>query len=180
MAKVLQALRDEHGSMTRLLELLEMEVDKFAESQQPNYELIKEIVDYFLTYPDLCHHPKENAILRKLRERDPEAVERIGDLEAAHEEISDRLHGFSRMVVEILLEAEIPRDEFVSAARQFIENERTHMAAEEKYFFTTVESQLSKSDWSELDARLSKFEDPLLHGEGALRFRELHACLAGM
>lgn len=173
----MQALRDEHGNMTLLLNMLDEQIGMFAESQQPNYELIKEIVDYFLTYPDLCHHPKENAILRKLRERDPAAAERIGDLEAAHEEISDRLHRFSRMVVDVLLEAEISRDEFVSTARSFIENERSHMVAEEKHFFTAVENQLSKEDWNELEIRLSTFKDPLLQGEGALRFRELHACL---
>ena len=58
MPHVLDMLKREHKTISRLLTSLEGQVDLFEKAEHPDYELMKEIIDYFLTYPDLCHHPK--------------------------------------------------------------------------------------------------------------------------
>lgn len=161
MPAVIDSIRGEHRTMGRLLDLLETQIDLFEETSQPDYDLIREIIDYFVTFPDLYHHPKEDLIFRKLKARDASAVEAFGNLEALHEDGSERLHEFTQAVVNVLMEAEIPRDTFVKLARDFISGERAHMAAEEKHFLPVAADRLSAKDWSDIEKVVGKFTDPL-------------------
>lgn len=88
---VLDIIRDEHHSMSRLLALLEDQVELFENGSVPDYDLMREIIEYFLTFPDLFHHPKENLILAQLRQRAPDLALKVGDLEAEHATISGEL-----------------------------------------------------------------------------------------
>ena len=161
MSAVIDSIRNEHRTMAHLLDLLESQVDLFEQTDQPDYDLIREIIDYFLTFPDLYHHPKEDVVFRKLKARDAKCVEPFGELEELHEEVSERLHEFTRAVVNVLMEAEMPRDTFVSLARNFISGERAHMRAEEKHFLPVAADRLTPSDWREIEDVVSKFKDPL-------------------
>ncbi|MCP5082201.1 MAG: hemerythrin domain-containing protein [Alphaproteobacteria bacterium] len=161
MSAVIDSIRNEHRTMARLLDLLEGQIDLFEKTDQPDYDLIREIIDYFLTFPDLYHHPKEDLVFRKLKARDAKSVEPFGELEELHEEVSERLHEFTRAVVNVLMEAEMPRDTFVSLARDFISGERAHMSAEEQHFLPVAANTLTSKDWREIEDVVSKFKDPL-------------------
>ncbi len=161
MPAAIDAIRKEHRTMSRLLDLLETQIDLFEKTEQPDYDLMKEIIDYFLTFPDLYHHPKEDLIYRRLKKRAPDQVSEFGDLEEQHENVSDRLHTFTRAVVHVMLEAEMPRDKFVAMARDFITGERKHMEAEENVFFPAALRALNDEDWAEIDRKVSAFSDPL-------------------
>lgn len=172
-SNAIRTLRNEHRTMEHLLDLLERQISLFKQTERADYDLIKEVVNYFLTYPDLCHHPKEDLILRKLQVRDPETAERVLNLESEHEECSERLSKFSRALINILSEAEISREAFIDIANQFIEGERAHMSAEETHFFPVALRCLSAEDWAEIDAKIDRFRDPLA-AVGNLRFGQLH------
>ncbi len=173
MPAAIDAIRSEHRTMSRLLDLLETQIDLFEDTERPDYNLIKEILDYFLTFPDLYHHPKEDLIFRKLKRRAPDSASRFGDLEEQHEEISERLHTFTRAVVNVMLEAEMPRDVFVKMAREFISGERLHMAGEETAFLPAALRYLSDDDWKEIDAKVDGFSDPLGGEDIKARFSTL-------
>ncbi len=173
MPAAIDALRSEHRTMLHLLTMLERQVELFEETQHPDYDLIKEIIDYFLTYPDLCHHPKEDLILNRLRSRDQAAADRIGALDEEHEDLSDQLREFSHAVVNILLGLEVSRDTFVKLARDFITRERKHMANEERVFFPAALEGLTDEDWTEIDSTMDRFRDPLSAGDAGLRFGEI-------
>lgn len=178
MPAALEMIRAEHRTMTRLLDLLERQIDLFEITGEPDYELIGEILDYFRSYPDLYHHPKEDLIFRRLEQRAPEAAKAFGNLEAEHEKVTQRLSTFTRAVVNVLMEAEISRDALVHVARDFIDGERRHMAAEEKFFFPAAERSLSDEDWADIDRRVSKFKDPILEQTGPDRYTLLREELA--
>jgi len=161
MPLTMDMLREEHRNMSRLLDILGREVDRFERAEDVDYDLLTQIVDYFRSFPDLYHHPKEDFILRKLLERDPLQAEAFADLESQHEECSRRLVNLARAVVGVLIGSEVPRDRFVRIAREFINNERKHMAGEENKFFPAAMRHLSPDDWAEIDSRVSKFADPL-------------------
>ena len=64
MAEVVRQLRQEHTSMARLLDVLERQIAVFRQGGDPDYDLIEAVVEYCLTYPDQCHHPKEDLVFR--------------------------------------------------------------------------------------------------------------------
>ncbi|MEM7428034.1 MAG: hemerythrin domain-containing protein [Pseudomonadota bacterium] len=170
MANAIDDIRNEHKTMRWLLDLLEAQIHMFENGERPDYDLIKEVIDYFLTFPDLFHHPKEDMVYRKLKLRNPAAAGRFGDLEDQHERGSDRLHRFTRAVVNVMLEAEIPRETFVGLARDFVDGERKHMDAEEALFFPAALEALTEDDWHEIGMKVDRFTDPLSPGIAGVRF----------
>ena len=56
----------EHDDFRRLLALLQREVAAFQSGEHPNYELMHEIVEYLVHFPDRLHHPREDAAFRAL------------------------------------------------------------------------------------------------------------------
>jgi hypothetical protein len=60
---VVDDLRIEHTSMERLLGILEKQIEVFEEGDQPDYEIIQDIILSFLDFPDQCHHPERIAYL---------------------------------------------------------------------------------------------------------------------
>jgi hemerythrin-like domain-containing protein len=162
LAHMLDTIRDEHLSMARLLDLLEQQIELFEDGQPADYLLMNEIIEYFLTFPDLFHHPKENLILAKLRQRNPELARNVSDLDAQHSDISAELHRFAHVLANLLLEVEMPRDSFAKLARAFIERERKHMSEEEAVFFPAARAALTEEDWDGIAAMSQAARDPLL------------------
>jgi hemerythrin-like domain-containing protein len=68
---------------------------------------------------------------------------------------------FAKIVQRVLEEAELPRVDFIRAAREFIESQRHHMRLEEAHFLPHAEAKLSDEDLAELGTALFERHDPL-------------------
>jgi len=173
MREVLDELRSEHKSIASVLNVLERQVRIFETGGRPDYELIEAAVEYFLGFPDRCHHPKEDLVFARLQQRDPDAALKMGDLAAAHVRLADNLRIFAAGLQAVVDEAELPRAAVVRWARSFIELQRQHLEMEEATFFPAAETALTPRDWSELAAELTEAPDPLVHGDSKARFEAL-------
>ncbi len=147
--------------MAKLLNALDRQISIFDRGGTPDYEIVQGVIGYFLDFPDLCHHPKEDLIARRLQELTEERTELTRKLEAQHEELGQLTQRFAKMVRRVLDEAELPRGHFVRAAREFIESQRHHMQMEEEHFFPYAETKLGDEDLAELNRALFEREDPL-------------------
>jgi hypothetical protein len=85
MPALLEILEQEHSDMRRLLDLIKTEADT---ARTPDLDLLHEIVEYCLAYPDQYHHPKEDLIYAALRRHDPEGTGAIDDIVAEHRELA--------------------------------------------------------------------------------------------
>jgi hemerythrin-like domain-containing protein len=179
MAKTIEMLKSEHEVMARLLDVLDEQLTLFEGGERVDYELLKELVDYFLTVPDLYHHPKEDLIHARMRRRDSAAMSDLHDLPAEHAQGSERLGAFSRALISVLLDTEFPRERFIAVARDFVDNERAHMEGENAHFFPLAENTLTDEDWQEVDSRACRLTDPLMHGESSYRFPTIRDRLDG-
>ncbi len=156
MPEALDLLRQDHSNMAALLRTLERQVNEFRSDRRPDYDVISAILDYFLSFPDVCHHPREDLIFAKLNERDPRAIERIGDLRSEHDELAARAHEFLTELRAVLDEAEIPREAFYRRAGRFIDRQRQHIDMEESTFFPAAEKALMPTEWKELNVLMAK------------------------
>jgi hemerythrin-like domain-containing protein len=138
-----------------------------------DYDVIRGVVDYFLSFPDLYHHPKEDLIFRKLTERAPDAADRIGDLRREHEALSARTRELSAGLKAVLDEAQVPRESFVRWARAFIDLQWRHMEMEETEFFPAALENLVDEDWKQLQTQMTTPEDPLFGERVGERFEHL-------
>ncbi len=173
MSETIAVLRAEHKVMAHLLDLLGEQIDCFETAAPVDYELMKEIVDYFLTIPDLYHHPKEDLIHARMLRRGGAKSQGMHDIPAEHERVSERLHAFSHALISVLLDTEFPRQRFVGIAREFVDGERRHMHGEEAGFFPAAEDVLNDEDWIDIDAKVSALKDPLVNGDRSMRFQAI-------
>ena len=163
MAKIIDTLREEHRNIEALLLVLEQELAVADRDGRPDYEIIQAVIGYFQDYPDCCHHPKEDMIFAKLKERAPVAAANLGDLEAEHRDEGKRLRRVADMVRGILTGHEVLRQAFDETIRDFIECERKHMEMEERFFFSTAANALRAEDWAGIDASWSDWKDSMFN-----------------
>ena len=173
MRNVVQELRTEHANLERLLTILDRQVEVFEKAGQPDYDIIQQIILYFLDFPDQCHHPKEDLLAQKLLEKAPDRAGRLQGLASQHEELGALTRRMAKAVDRVLEEAELPRSGIIRSAREFISSQRHHMQMEEEYFFPLAEQLLSEQDLAELDSGIFSKEDPLFGPETEEHFKML-------
>ena len=173
MTHVLAELRRDHVNMSKLLNILEHQLVVFDEAGTPDYDVLEGIVDYCSNYPRLHHHPLEDAVFRKLRERAPAAAEKIGDQASEHEILASLVEKFAEALRNVLLEAEIPRETFDHVTRELLTFYRHHIRQEEATFFPTAEHTLVAEDWADIESGFDKRDDPLFGEQTEERFDAL-------
>jgi hemerythrin-like domain-containing protein len=173
MTQVIAALRKEHANISQLLDVLERQVAIFDRGEQPDYDIVEAMIDYFQSYPGLYHHPKEDLVYQKLQQRDAAAAERVGDLRQEHEELAARTRDFAVGVQAVLDEAQVSRVSFGHWARRFIQLQRDHMTHEERFFLPAARAALTPEDWEDIKARAADQEDPLFGNEVGGRYEAL-------
>jgi hemerythrin-like domain-containing protein len=173
MSNIIQILLEEHRNIDKLLLVLEHELEVFDRSEEPDYEILQAVIQYFQDYPESCHHPKEDMVFEKLKVRDSAAANRIGDVEAEHQVETKRLRRLVEAVEEILAGREFLRQTFHDVVHDFIEHQRQHMDKEERLLFPAAVQGLRPDDWAELDARLNDQKDPLFNGVIETKFQAM-------
>ena len=173
MRNVLEELRTEHANMERLLKILDNQIEVFEEAGQPDYNIVQDIILYFLDFPDQCHHPKEDLVALKLLELAPNRAERLRGLAELHEELGALTRKVAEVVRRVLDEAELPRAEVIRAVKEFTSSQRHHMEMEEAHFLPLAEEVLSAPDLDKLEADVFAKADPLFGPETEKHFEML-------
>jgi len=173
MVEIVRRLRQEHASMAGLLDVLERQIAVFSQGRDPDYDMIEAVVEYCQTYPDLCHHPKEDLVYEALCACDAAAAEAVGDLVAEHRELATLTRRLADAVHDVLQEGSMPRDSLATLARDFIAGYRRHMEMEETLFFPAALGSIGETEWAEIDAQVIDREDPLFGANVEKRFQAL-------
>ena len=173
MIDLLEELERDHLNMAALLRVLERQVELFRRGQSPDYEIIEAIVAYFLDYPDLIHHPKEDILARRLMAKHGAAASVLAGLPERHTELGRLTRSFAEVLTKVLDQVELERDRFVHAAEDFIEAQRHHMEMEGQHFFPLVRHELTPDDLTDAALETLEREDPLFGHRAQPRFEAL-------
>ncbi len=176
MVAVLGVLRQEHADLARLLDMVEAQL---SGDGAPDFALLTGILDYFLTYPDQYHHPKEDLIYRTLCRHDARLGPVIDDLKAEHEELAIATREFSEALEPARRDGEAPGAGVRRLARSFVEAYRRHMDKEEHRFFPEALRTLTPEEWADIEAEITDPTDPLFHGKAPQRLSNLKARIRG-
>ena len=74
----------DHVNFAKLLDLLEAQLELFHESESPQYELMLDIMYYMTHYCDVLHHPKEDLVFAKIKQRRSSIGSKVDDLTKQH------------------------------------------------------------------------------------------------
>lgn len=172
MSKVLHRLREDHANILHLLQALEHQVAAFRTKGELDQDIVGGIAEYFLSYPDRYHHPKEDAIFRKIAGKDSKRAAELDGLLSEHAEISRLAQRFAETVRYILQEAVVPKSRLVEEAVEFIELQRRHLEREERDFFPLAEEVLTAEDWAAVNAEIAHCDDSLFGPGGEHRLQD--------
>ena len=174
MARTIEELEIDHRNMRQLLAIIEEEMGAYRRGAVPDFDLLDLIVDYILNYPEISHHPREDAIYAVLTRRDPVGAAAIGNLLEEHRALSTLTQRFAAAVANVERDVETPKEWLEALVREYLARNRTHMQAEEQHFFPRAIAALSDADWAEIDGKLHRLLDPLFGGKVTQDYLRLH------
>jgi hemerythrin-like domain-containing protein len=155
MVEIIEILRQEHRNIEKLLDVMEQELSAFDRGERPDYEVFGAVIDFFKKYPDSCHHPKEDIIYEKFKTRAPDRAASIADLEAEHREGAVRLRRVAQAIDSVLNDQELLRESVDRIVRDFIDNERKHIALEDEVVFPAIACTLQPEDWADIALKIA-------------------------
>lgn len=174
MHEALAHLQIDHRNMRQLLRVLEEELQAHESRGSADFDLMKQVLEYTLHYPNLIHHPREEALFRRLLERDPASKAMVGDLTKEHEDLARLTHRFAAALHNVAHDVELPRALFGKLADEYISRSRQHMDTEEQKFFPRLMAVFSDEDWSDFDGMATKGYDPLFGTTIEKHYKILH------
>jgi len=151
----------DHVKFAQLLTLLEGELQRFHDGGSPDYELMLDIMYYMTNYSDVLHHPKEDLVFARVKARDAHLGASVDSLTAQHAQLREIGETMVRALDEIVDGSMAPRTRLEAAARSYVGALRAHMRTEENEILPAAGRLLSAADWTEVDAEIAKFDDPL-------------------
>ncbi len=89
LESVLDDLREDHRNMATLLDLLERETSRLRDGDEPDFELLLDVMRYMTVYSDAIHHPKEDLIYARMRASSDALSAELASIEEDHSEIAE-------------------------------------------------------------------------------------------
>jgi hemerythrin-like domain-containing protein len=173
MTQLLDRLNQDHRHLARLLDLFDGLLDRFHEGDEPDFELMCEMLEYMDCYADQVHHPAEELIFDRMRARSNEAYPVLDVLSKQHVLLGQMNKRFRQSLDGIVHEEVLRRDEVELQGRELLKIMREHLNLEEAEAFPLARERLETRDWEELLEEAPSTDDPVFGDPDPARFRTL-------
>ena len=168
----------EHRHFSRLLDLLERQVVAFHADNQPNFELMLDLVSYLRYFPDRYHHPREDIAFSRLAQRDPALKPMIERLLQEHRVIAAAGAELLKYLEQVVDDVVVERATVEAAAATYLVYYRRHLALEDRDIVPRAEQLLTPEDWEAVVTAIPSGPDPLFGEDSDARYRELRRQIA--
>ena len=173
MSETISLWQAEHRHFSRLLDLLERQVAAFHSDDQPNFELMLDLVSYLRYFPDRYHHRREDVAFARLANRDPAMKPAIDGLLQEHRVIAAAGAELLKYLEQVVEDVVVERAKVEAAAATYLVYYRRHLAMEERDVVPRAEQLLTDEDWKAVAAAIPAGPDPLFGENSDARYREL-------
>ena len=164
--KLIGPLMWEHRLIERMVDLLDVELNRISRTNKARPDFITAAVDFFRTYADRTHHGKEEDILFRDLSNKKLALE--------HKTTMDELvaeHVFARKMVGNLVAAkenyvrgeEKSLKAIVSYIRELVKFYPAHIEKEDKHFFYPILEYLNAKEQDDMLKEFYEFDSTLIH-----------------
>lgn len=173
MSDPLAGWHSEHARFSHLLDILDAQVESFHRGEQPNYELMRDIVYYLRSYADEVHHAREDVAFARLVKRSPAMSCVVQRLLQEHRVITVAGAEFLQRLEEATGDMMVPRASLEAAAAIFLVYYRHHIEKEEREVLPRAAALLTPEDWAAVMAAIPAQLDPLFGDDVNERFEQL-------
>lgn len=173
VARVLDELRTDHRNLTVLIDMLEVEADRLKALEDPDYDLLRDIMIYMTSYPDVVHHRKEDWVYARMVDVRPAMQRDLIRIERDHAELAKLGTKLLNDIEAIESGTVMRRFDVVEDARQYVTRQRDHMHWEDEKLFPLIDSLKEELDLSEAAPRVGTMADPVFGSKVESGFRNL-------
>jgi len=172
-------LRDEHRSQAAVIHGLEFLVRATRErGATPQFPLLRAMVHYIKSFPEMLHHPKEDVYLfRKLRLRTSELDETLDELQRQHFEGGRLVARMDAALARYEKDPAVGFERFAHAVSEFAALESAHMMLEAKVIIPAAQKYLTTEDWAEMSHAFAQNGDPRFSADADQEYRQLFASI---
>ena len=180
MHALLMTLRQDHANFLRLLQCVQREIDcleQGVENHTFNVTLILEVLEYIHTYPQQWHHPLEDALVAKLKEKGVEQVRDVQWLMDEHQMLENQTKIALKVYQHIASDSVVPRERVIEETRGFVHGQLAHIHRENARLYPLLMRCLTDQDWDDVAESLPKREDGLFGSLQRAQYQNLGAQL---
>ena len=176
-ATVLAELREDHKNMALMINLLERESNRIYAGEEPDYELLHDVMHYMTVYPDAVHHPKEDRLYAELKAFRPDLSTGFERITMDHRHIAELSMKLRDDIAAINAGSPIKRNAVVADALRYVNTLRGHMQWEELDLFRRVDEMIRMGHDVFDTANLVHQADPVFGPEVEENFGRLVDCI---
>jgi hemerythrin-like domain-containing protein len=173
LSQIIGELREDHGNLRLLLDLLESESDTVTVDDEPDFELLHDIMQYMTVYSDAVHHPKEDLVFELIRQYDADAAAGLEKIGPDHHDIAELGTALRNDIDAIISGTAVTRQKLHSDLRDYVTKMRGHMRWEEDDLFPKADELAQSNTEAGIDVGLFPDEDPLFGATTAASFLNL-------
>jgi len=163
----------EHQRFASLLDCLERDTAAFHRGDDPDYQLMRDVVHYLHHYADLYHHPREDVAFDRLMRRAPELSLGIHRLLQEHRVLAALGETLLKHLEEVLEDVVIERATLETAAATYLVYYRHHLDVEEQEVLPRAAALLTPTDWAAVATAVQSDPDPVFGDSVAEQYRDL-------
>lgn len=174
MTNPIELLNEQHRNITRLVHLIEKEIDRVRDEETPNVSLLLDIMQYLTRYIDAAHHPLEELMIARYEEVEAPENREVEECKRQHKELWELGREFMAVVEAVREEQLVERTEFARIGRQFVEAQLAHIDLEEGKVFPALRKALSDDELQKVADDMEHRKDPLFGGIVEKEYQQLY------
>lgn len=174
LASILSDLRTDHRNVTIMLNLLDREITGAGDFNEPDFELMRDIMLYMTVYSDAVHHPKEDLVYTMLAAAGAEFAAGLENVESDHRDIAVLGQTLRHEIDAVLTGTAVARDRVIEDTLDYIRLLRLHVSWEEEDLFLRAD-RLAEDAASCLNLTGLDTPDPVFGSKTQLGFSNLLA-----
>ncbi|WP_447555759.1 hemerythrin domain-containing protein [Vreelandella sp. EE22] len=175
---MLNQLRLDHANMARMLHVLQLKQKTLALGERPDFKLMREVVDYILSYMDDFATPLERICVERLQDKAPEDLPFMEKMANDYRQLKPSLAQLSDDIDMILMDNVLPMDRFADDLSAYLDAHRTYLRHEREGLFPLIDQHFTPEDMEALRQALPEKAQQELE-RLQLAYPELYAELRG-
>ena len=179
MYDIVEQIRDDHISMSKILSIMEQDIRRIGDEDNHDYALLVDCMRYMVEYADVVHHPKEDAMMSCLLNKSAYLEALVREVEMQHKSIGKSSIEFYDLVKIAQSGKPVDKDNIAKLGMRYIEMQRKHMDLEEGYLLSKVRALLLHDDYLRINKEYENYRDPQLSDDFEKDYSALYHSLIG-
>jgi len=177
---ILATLHQDHINMSKLLDLLEKNIEQIVAGERPDLRLMAEAIEYIGYYADLYHHPLEDILYEHFTNRDKALDQLLYSCRKEHRDLASCSQSALAPITLTLMDGMLPMEQIIKVLEKFLKAERDHLNFEEGQVFPMIKALANDEDWKMLRKRCDSGLKSELGEFDMKQYRSLYAELSNV